>query len=1065
MAVSGERLGKSSTRVSSDLSLNNANTHSIGKNSLLVSNWSDAAISQISTIRCQANQPPLSSSPVLSACGAIYGQLVTADQLCQLEHSTTNTNDEITKPVEIGQKKANLCPTSIKSTPYENKIQKTVSTINTNVTASTNVCQPTSQITVAQSAYANLDPTITKIQQHTNRDIHQPMELSHSLGSESFIFSCHSDVQPTAMDIGGQPGSPSLSKNLTTVVSSCLLQSSTSQSGLNTYCYPIFPFSVSTADEITCNSTLCNHVKDVGLGNNTRGTIVTHCEPVVNVSNQYPCPRDIEQRPVIKMSVNLIRTYKNINEVYYRKKRRIREQISEDSIQKRDRKGSVTFGNGGGPAPSCQNGSTGSLTGVNVATVANTAALTCHYHHYHHHHHHCVAPQSTLSSQIPMVPPHRCGIGCNNNNNLVTGSICCTSSSDLQTRSSGVNGIIQSRHQGPSIVQIKHHHHPTVLHPNQHSISKDLTTSHLSHHSQQHIYDQGSSFPSCNPPKSYPSTNLNIVTTASGFRTGLTLTSTSVGTGPSIYSCQVQSNSVCQSASASSSVYPSHPPHPHHGLVRIGDVWYNRYKILALIGKGTFGQVVRAFDELTGEEVAIKVIKNKRSFVQQAEVEIKLLREMSIFQANEQLATDVGANYIVNLKGHFSYHGHLCLVFELLSYNLYDLLGNTNYRGVSLNLTRKFAQQLCAALVFLSRPDVQVIHCDLKPENILLVNPKRSAIKVIDFGSSCHVHEKVYQYIQSRFYRSPEVLFNLDYGLGIDMWSLGCILVEMHTGEPLFCGANELEQLLQIIEVLGFPPVYMIEASPKLSNFFECIPVNLNSTSTTTTNVISTSTTDGGADFTANNTSINLASNATVVNTTTPSTTTYGTLTTTIKTNTIVGDNTTAATTTATVLSSSKITAISSSSACGADCINSCSNSTNVKNPVNPDVTNNCDSNNNNSNTSNNITDKLNSGVLLSTSGTVFYKPKRVWTKQECTYECKFAGVGTRTLRTVVGADIGGPKSCRRGEQGHTPEDYDKFVDLIQRMLVYEPRFRIRPEEALTHRFFTRKDEGGKNSV
>ncbi|VDP80862.1 unnamed protein product, partial [Schistosoma mattheei] len=176
--------------------------------------------------------------------------------------------------------------------------------------------------------------------------------------------------------------------------------------------------------------------------------------------------------------------------VYYRKKRRIREQISEDSIQKRDRKGSVTFGNGGGLAPSCQNGSTGSLTGVNVATVANTAALTCHYHHYHHHHHHCVAPQSsTLSSQIPMVPPHRCGIGCNNN--LVTGSICCTSSSDLQTRSSGVNGIIQSRHQGPSIVQMKHHHHSTVLHPNQHSISKDSTTSHLSHHSQQHIYDQG----------------------------------------------------------------------------------------------------------------------------------------------------------------------------------------------------------------------------------------------------------------------------------------------------------------------------------------------------------------------------------------------------------------------------------------------------------------------------------------------------------------------------------------------------------------------------------------------
>ncbi|VDN16760.1 unnamed protein product [Dibothriocephalus latus] len=107
----------------------------------------------------------------------------------------------------------------------------------------------------------------------------------------------------------------------------------------------------------------------------------------------------------------------------------------------------------------------------------------------------------------------------------------------------------------------------------------------------------------------------------------------------------------------------------------------------------------------------------------------------------------------LNLKGHFTYRGHLCLVFELLSYNLYELLVNTHYRGVSLNLTRKFAHQLCAALVFLSRPDVHVIHCDLKPENILLVNPKRSAIKVIDFGSSCHVNENFHQYIQSRFYR------------------------------------------------------------------------------------------------------------------------------------------------------------------------------------------------------------------------------------------------------------------------------------------------------------------------
>lgn len=97
----------------------------------------------------------------------------------------------------------------------------------------------------------------------------------------------------------------------------------------------------------------------------------------------------------------------------------------------------------------------------------------------------------------------------------------------------------------------------------------------------------------------------------------------------------------------------------------------------------------------------------------------------------------------VNLKRHFMWKNHLCLVFELLSHNLYDLLRNTKFRGVSLNLTRKFAQQMCTALLFLSHPDLKIIHCDLKPENILLCNPKRSAIKVVDFGSSCQLGQRV----------------------------------------------------------------------------------------------------------------------------------------------------------------------------------------------------------------------------------------------------------------------------------------------------------------------------------
>ncbi len=104
------------------------------------------------------------------------------------------------------------------------------------------------------------------------------------------------------------------------------------------------------------------------------------------------------------------------------------------------------------------------------------------------------------------------------------------------------------------------------------------------------------------------------------------------------------------------------------------------------------------------------------------------------------------------------HRNHLCIVFELLSYNLYDLLRNTNFRGVSLNLTRKFAQQLCTALMFLSSSELSIIHCDLKPENILLCNPKRSAIKIVDFGSSCQLGQRVsLTVIASLFYSNSNV--------------------------------------------------------------------------------------------------------------------------------------------------------------------------------------------------------------------------------------------------------------------------------------------------------------------
>lgn len=161
------------------------------------------------------------------------------------------------------------------------------------------------------------------------------------------------------------------------------------------------------------------------------------------------------------------------------------------------------------------------------------------------------------------------------------------------------------------------------------------------------------------------------------------------------------------------------------------------------------------------------------------------------------------------MREFFDWRSHLCIVFELLYINLYELLKHTNFQGVSLNLTRKFAYQILVSLCYLRSLDI--IHCDLKPENILLKSAKNSTVKLIDFGSSCYYTNRMYSYIQSRFYRSPEVLLGLQYDAAIDMWSLGCILVELHTGIPIFDGRNEGEQISKIVQILGVPPSWMID--------------------------------------------------------------------------------------------------------------------------------------------------------------------------------------------------------------------------------------------------------------
>lgn len=174
---------------------------------------------------------------------------------------------------------------------------------------------------------------------------------------------------------------------------------------------------------------------------------------------------------------------------------------------------------------------------------------------------------------------------------------------------------------------------------------------------------------------------------------------------------------------------------------------------------------------------------------------------------------------MVNFTQSFYFRGHLCISTELLDMNLYEFIKAHAFRGFSLRIIRRFTKQILSSLNLLKQR--KVIHCDLKPENILLRHPLHSEIKVIDFGSSCFETEKVYTYIQSRFYRSPEVILGMTYGLPIDMWSVGCILAELFTGVPIFPGENEQEQLACIMEVFGPPEKHLIEKSTRKKLFFD----------------------------------------------------------------------------------------------------------------------------------------------------------------------------------------------------------------------------------------------------
>ena len=247
-------------------------------------------------------------------------------------------------------------------------------------------------------------------------------------------------------------------------------------------------------------------------------------------------------------------------------------------------------------------------------------------------------------------------------------------------------------------------------------------------------------------------------------------------------------------------------------IVRYNEHLGYRYEVIKKLGKGSFGIVLRVFDHKQQEFVALKILKNKKRLYKQGLVESKLIETLNKNDPEDK-------KNIVKRLDHFLFRKHLILTFELLSVNLYDFIKMNNFLGFSLSLIKRFAIQILISLYYMREHNI--VHCDLKPENILLRKINKSGIKIIDFGSGCFEDQKIYTYIQSRFYRAPEIVLGIPYTAAIDMWSFGCILYELYVGQPLFPGEDEKDHMALMMEVKGVPPRSVLARATRRKVFFD----------------------------------------------------------------------------------------------------------------------------------------------------------------------------------------------------------------------------------------------------
>ncbi|KIJ70528.1 hypothetical protein HYDPIDRAFT_79099 [Hydnomerulius pinastri MD-312] len=219
------------------------------------------------------------------------------------------------------------------------------------------------------------------------------------------------------------------------------------------------------------------------------------------------------------------------------------------------------------------------------------------------------------------------------------------------------------------------------------------------------------------------------------------------------------------------------------------------YAIVSQVGEGTFGKVYKARNTITNVHVALKRIRmeaEREGFPVTAMREIKLLQSLR-------------HDNVVRLYEMMVSNGSVFMVFEYMDHDLTGVLSQTQFSFSEANL-KSLCSQMLSGLAYLHHKGV--IHRDIKGSNILINN--RGELKLADFGLARFYQKRRRSDYTNRvitlWYRPPELLFGATvYGPEVDMWSAGCIMLELFTKKPIFQGNDEIHQLDVIYRIFGTP--------------------------------------------------------------------------------------------------------------------------------------------------------------------------------------------------------------------------------------------------------------------